>query len=81
MVAEHDEALYHKREHQPRTRRVRLAATREKGALFIKDCQRAIAIACISQLSKNRSNAEPLHTAPRLCSARGLGMQQSVRPV
>src|SRR6266849_3814922 len=38
VLAEHDEALNRKREHQPRTCGVRLSVTREKRALFIEDC-------------------------------------------
>src|ERR1700689_44358 len=80
-LAQHDEALDRQREHQPRTRGVRFAATRKQAARFIKDCQRAVAIACIGGLSKNRSSAESVHRAPRLSSARGLDMRRSADPV
>src|SRR6266404_1740528 len=75
MLAEHYQALNHQREHQPRTRGVRLAATWQKRVLFIEDSECAIAIACISQLPKERSNAESLHRTPWLSAARFLGMR------
>src|ERR1700722_6767401 len=81
MLAQHDEAFNRKREHQPRTRRVWFAATRKQAARFIKDCERAVAIACVGHLSKNRSSAETVHRAPRLSTARGLDMRRSADPV
>src|ERR1700730_12454750 len=72
LLAEHDQALNRKREHPPRTRGVRLPATRHKPALFIKDCQRAIAIACIGHLSEERPDADSLDNATYFKVARRL---------
>jgi hypothetical protein len=63
MLAEHDEALGHQRQHQPRTSGIRLPASMPENARLIEDCQCAIAIACLAHLSKNRSNAESLNSA------------------
>src|ERR1700730_18142390 len=57
LLAQHDEAFSHKREHQPRTSGVVLAVTRQPHALLIKDCQCTVVIACVSHLSKKRSES------------------------
>src|SRR5271168_3830562 len=81
LLAEHDEAFNHIREHPPGTQGVRLATTRHKSAIFINDCQRAIAIACISHLSKERADADSLDSALCFRAARRLRQQQSACPV
>src|SRR6202008_1624591 len=43
MIAEHDEALNDQREHQPRAPGVGLTTMRQPCALFIQDCQCAVA--------------------------------------
>jgi len=79
--AEHDEALNHESEHRPRTEAVRLAASRQKSALLVKDCERAVAITCVSHLSKKGSLAGSLYRVPWLGGTRGLGVQECVCPV
>src|SRR6266566_562683 len=74
LVAEHEEALDHKREQTPRASGVGLAAMRKPRALFVKDCECTVTITGVSHLSKKRSDAESLDRAFPLEEAGGLGM-------
>src|ERR1700733_10619439 len=51
FLTQDGEAFNHEREHPPRTHGVLMAATGEPRALFMKDRQRALAIATISHLA------------------------------
>jgi hypothetical protein len=58
MLAEHNETLNHKCEHQPRTQGILSAAARQPLAFFSKDCECAAAIAGVGHLAKKRSGAD-----------------------
>jgi hypothetical protein len=75
LLAEHDEALNHRREHQPRTSAVGLTTASEQRALFIQDCEGTATIASIGHLAKKRSGAKSLERALSFEAAGGLGMQ------
>ena len=81
LLAEHNKALNYQREHPPRTPGVLLPATRKPRAVFIENRERAIAIACVSHLSKKCSGAESLDRAPSLDVVGDSGMQLSACPV
>src|SRR5260221_12233240 len=81
MLTKDREALDREREHRPRTHDVRLAATRQPSALFIKDCARAGPIAGVGHLAKKRSDAHSLGRGLRFKPAGGFGMVQGARPV
>src|SRR5258708_26950958 len=80
LLSEHEQALDHIREHPPRTPAVVLAATRNKRALFVKDFQRTIPIACISHLSKKRPDADSLANPRYFMARRRLRQQQRTCP-
>src|SRR5260370_18631766 len=64
LLAEHNKALNYHHEHPPRTPSVLLPAPRKPRPVFIENRQRAIAIASVSLLSKQRSRPESFHRPP-----------------